>query len=131
MAEKLSPEELYSKLYRIAGHILRETNPCQIQKDAEGRVSCRDTRSPLRAGGSTQTLCCGGCRHLSDKGCNAEALSCKLWACWTLKREAPDVVSALQILNKAAQDARLPIIYIRLSKEEAFSHKPGFYAARG
>ena len=117
---KLSPEDLYSKLYRIAGHILRETNPCQIQRAADGSVSCVDTREAVAKGYKANPgLCCGGCQHLTPTGCNAEALSCKVWHCSAFRRARPEVAKALDSISAVAYAAHIPL-YIRASKETTF-----------
>lgn len=59
--------KLHTTLYRQADKVLKKYNPCKIEK---GECS-RDGRN----------FCCGGCKHLSEKGCTTEALWCKVWLC--------------------------------------------------
>lgn len=62
---------LYDFLYLIGRTLIRIFNPCKIQKDLSGKVTCIHPSGP----------CCNSCRHLSNKGCATKALSCKLWLC--------------------------------------------------
>ena len=135
----MTKEELYSKLYRIAGHILRETNPCQIQKDVEGRVSCLASRKPHSQ--MTAALCCGSyypnenkpranvCKHWrKDRGCTTDALGCKVFLCGIAADKFPDVQDALYILRQVAYNAPIPVPCY-LSKDEAFA-QAATYAIR-
>lgn len=108
----MTQQDLYSKLWRIADHILKENNPCQILKDAEGKVSCIRFRHPKRRSDYDHVgqLCCLGCKHLGPNGCQVQSLSCKLGACHTFPGQFPmyvphasDVNVAMEMLAHAAQ----------------------------
>lgn len=125
----MSQPDLYSKLYRIAQSIIKAENPCQIRVE-DGIVSCIDTRAYADKYGKDaenkkalllhqQTLCCTGCADLGPEGCRVEALSCKVWICWELRKQRPDVDSALMAVTGAARNAELPLL-IRTSKEDTF-----------
>lgn len=122
----LTPEEVYSKLWRIADHILRENNPCQIRKAKNGRVTCVRTRKNPKWDPDGK-LCCGGCKHLGPNGCTVESLGCKLGACyigdpcWPEGAPNKEVVEDSLRLLKAAAAQHGVNLYIRQSKEEHFA----------
>ena len=123
MANKLTPEDLYSKLYRIAQSIIKRENPCQIREE-NGAVTCRHTRYKYGYktpdGKPEPTLCCGGCRNLSATGCTTDSLWCKTWTCGSLQREVPDVAEALRILESVSHRVGVPLFF-RTGKDESFA----------
>ena len=74
-------EKRFDQLYQEASSIMQDRNPCQI-----GRGKCHSMREyPERH--KNQPFCCGGCQHLTPKGCSVESLFCKLWVCEALEDE--------------------------------------------
>jgi hypothetical protein len=56
-----------------AQEIATQYNICNIQRKEDGSgVTCNDG-----------TPCCGGCKHLSERGCTVEAHGCRFWFCAT------------------------------------------------
>lgn len=113
----MTQEELYSKLYRIAGYILRDANPCQIKAE-DGSVSCAATRHPrsTMVSPGNAALCCGSyypndpgqqrgytCpKWEPTKGCTVENLPCKLFLCGLAADANRDVDDALRLLLRIA-----------------------------
>jgi hypothetical protein len=96
---------LYNRLYRRADKIVRQDNPCQIQKDAKGNVTCVSSRLGKAKYGSkpSNDLCCGGCNQLGPEGCKAEKpLTCKSWVCPTIWATNPKVHRKLSRVSRAA-----------------------------
>ena|SRR3990167_3269596 len=102
--------DLYSKFYRTAAAVLKSENPCNIQRDAAGTVTCRDGKP-----------CCNGCKHLGPEGCTVEALGCKLWLCGSALKAHPAANKTLHIIQRAASAAGVSAYAYRTSKEEAFT----------
>ena len=66
----------YDEIYKEYNDLLKEYNPCNIHIK-ENILTCNGVSSLNNDG----LLCCGGCKHLSKKGCRVKALSCKIWLC--------------------------------------------------
>lgn len=69
--------------------ITKEENPCNLHEE-KGVVVCNNKR---------QGPCCGGCKHLSNKGCMVEAAACRFWFC----------TSAMEALSQLAKQ-RLAVL---------------------
>lgn len=113
----------YDRLYDKADAVLKELNPCQIQRRADGMVSCLQTRNLVtKYTGieNMQSLCCTSCEHLGPEGCTVKALWCKTWTCYTIHSERPDAVSALNAITSEAMNKGVPIKFFRASKDVAF-----------
>lgn len=128
----MTPQDVYSKLWRIADSILRENNPCQIQLDTSGVASCSRTRKEPNYEGPDRkgVLCCGGCRHLGPTGCTVESLGCKLGGCSgiaALPMYAPNASAvnfSLSLLATAAEESGFHLWpSVRRSKEEYFVYE--------
>lgn len=65
----------YRKIYAEGQLLLDTFNPCRIRNG-----SCTAGRNT-----EIESFCCRGCQYLSDSGCLAEALWCKLWLCGYVK----------------------------------------------
>lgn len=84
----------YRRLYQAGIDLFAEFNPCEIHD-----CNCYDGRN----GGTP--FCCSECEHLTDAGCAAEALYCKLWLCGTLrtKKDLPkEFIAQLNAIVKEA-----------------------------
>ena len=85
----------YRRLYQAGIDLFAEFNPCEIH---DGH--CYDGR---REGGTD--FCCSKCDHITDTGCTAEALYCKLWLCSSLRSKSylpREFTEQLNILIKQA-----------------------------
>ena len=69
----------YRKIYQEVVDLFDEFNPCDIH-------DCACWRSRRRSGPS---FCCDDCDYLTDDGCRAESIWCKLWICGPLKQAVP------------------------------------------
>ena len=128
---RIALESEYDRIYDAANDALKRHNPCQIQRDEAGVVSCADTRRSAQNKYGTpvekaQSLCCGGCQHLSPQGCTVKSLSCKLWLCTTIrggfKHEAthPVLVAEIEALRKHGITVGVPMGF-RDRKEDVFA----------
>lgn len=84
----------YRRLYQAGIDLFAEFDPCEIYDG-----NCYGGRN----GGTP--FCCSHCEHLTDVGCNAEALYCKLWVCGALraKKNLPkEFIAQLNELVKRA-----------------------------
>ena len=63
----------YHRLYQEATDLFAEFDPCAVQDGAcfRGR-----TNNP--------NFCCKGCDYITETGCNAKSLYCRLWVCGIL-----------------------------------------------
>ena len=127
---KLSPEDLYSKLYRIADHILKENNPCGFEVRADGVTTCVRTRKdPSYDQHRPGTLCCSGCKHLGPYGCTVESLGCKLAGCGEVAvfnapiHNKAVVEGSLRLLVRVATEGGVSVWGWRQSKDEFFAHR--------
>ena len=115
----MTPQDVYSKLYRIAASILRDNNPCQIRLDEDGIASCSRTRKdpnyegPARKG----VLCCGGCEKLGPDGCTVDSLDCKLWVCDYIERTDSVTTVSMESLRSAARIGKIPASAWRSSND--------------
>ena len=66
----------YRKLYQKATDLFAEFDPCAVQDGVcfRGRLD-----EPLQP-----NFCCKDCKYITETGCNAEALYCRLWICGAL-----------------------------------------------
>jgi len=81
--------EMYDALYAEVDKILKQVNPCEIQKikhcGVKDIVICRGYAS------GEKELCCGAfldepsCKHWSKNGCTVKSLRCKAWVCDTVR----------------------------------------------
>ena len=126
---KVALEAEYDRLYDAANAALAKHNPCQIQRDEAGHISCADTRRYSNETGyaGSPTLCCGGCQHLGPQGCTAKSLCCKLWLCNTARTngyygDGPErpIVAELATLRRHGMALGVPVNGMRDTKEEAF-----------
>jgi hypothetical protein len=105
-------KEVYDQLYALGQDVVKLQNPCQISKDGK---SCN--------GGKP---CCGGCPHLSDKGCSIpDALACKLYLCHEViaMPQHKEAVISMHMLRKTGMALGIPM-GVRLTKEENFRGAP-------
>ena len=75
----ISKSKLYDLIYDKADRLFKQYNPCNIQKDKSGKITCSYKHSSNR-------LCChvifnGGCKYYSENGCTTQCLPCKLYYC--------------------------------------------------
>ena len=87
----MTQEDIYSKLYRIAGHILRERNPCDFQEvellDGTKQMRCVAQRTASERNRQISFAdikygsCCTTCKNLGPNGCTVESLDCRLYLC--------------------------------------------------
>lgn len=123
---RIALEAEYDRIYDAADTALKKHNPCQIQRDEQGVVSCADTRRMAQEKYRTPMLCCGGCQHLGPNGCTVKSLSCKLWLCTTIrgdyKHEAthPVLVAELEALRRHGITVGVPMGF-RDRKEDVFA----------
>lgn len=76
--------EYYNELYASFQQLLDDYNPCEFNSEGE----CRRYQSGMRWGDDDKA-CCGGCNHLSDKGCKVKSLWCKGWLCGWVRDQMP------------------------------------------
>jgi hypothetical protein len=95
--------ELYDMIYKVAGEVLRNYNPCGFR---DGQ--CRE-----------HINCCSGCDHLSKNGCVVKSLYCKLWLCRPATIRMPECAAALDVLANLAN--RYNFLDYRRSKEETMA----------
>jgi len=84
----------YRRLYQVGIDLFAEFNPCEIH---DGH--CYDGRN-----GGTD-FCCSKCEHVTDAGCTAEALYCKLWICSALRSKSPLPREFTEQLNVIVKEA--------------------------
>lgn len=101
--------DLYDSLYQQGTDAFAKYNPCNFHKDSEGKVRC-----------SAGEPCCGGCKYLGPDGCTTNSLACKLWICYTLDKQQPQLVVELKELHRQVKEAKLPLVF-RGSKEDSFN----------
>ena len=97
---------LYDKLFNMAGKVFADHNPCQFNADGQ----CARYQAGLRwndyGGYEQDTACCGGCDHLTDKGCTIKCLWCRTWTCtWLTQNDLlPEyAIRALRAITTIAQ----------------------------
>ena len=80
----INKSKLYDLIYAKADKLFKEYNPCNIQKNKRGKLTCT---CQFYKDGSVG-LCCtrhgekdNKCKYLSDSGCTTNCLSCKLYYC--------------------------------------------------
>ena len=79
--------KLYDDLFRRGQEIIEKYSPCKIEIGKDGLASCAAVRGEIGHSESFYrnikdgSLCCGGCRYLTSKGCRAHCLACKLHLC--------------------------------------------------
>lgn len=85
----MSKQETYIELYNLMSCFIEAYNPCNIQKQPNGTVTCVN----YPEGNNENVLCCGPypedigspfekkCKHLCKTGCKTKSLSCKMWLC--------------------------------------------------
>lgn len=108
----------YDEAYSKAQEVFDRHNPCQIRREADGSVSCAESRSPRYDGWNYSGLCCTGCRYLGPTGCTTNSLACKLWSCFTIRDNNPEVVHELRLIRADSYEKGLPVSAIRFSKDE-------------
>lgn len=64
----------YRRLYQEAADLFAEFDPCAVQDGV-----CFRGRQPLQ-----ENFCCKNCDYITEIGCNAKSLYCRLWICGTL-----------------------------------------------
>lgn len=127
----INKSNLYDLLYAKADKLLKEYNPCRINKDLFGGVYCKKY--------DNDDLCCGGgngkCKYLSDTGCTTKCLGCKLGLCMSDSRYSVlrgfhkccnkfNINSIFEIkMSKLIKIAeKYELIILRSSKEEMLSY---------
>lgn len=90
----------YRDIYSRAQKLFDKYNPCQVYDGTcyAGRIIP-----------SHRHFCCSGCKYLSETGCVAEALECKLWICYTIAQKAgllfPSFLTERQDLYQEAMES--------------------------
>jgi len=87
----------YRRIYQRGTELFAQYNPCEAQDN-----SCWSSRNDENR---TTPFCCSGCEYVSDAGCLAEALWCKLWICGSLRvfnRISKEFSDELAELNRQA-----------------------------
>ena len=69
----------YNKIYQEGTELFNKFNICDISNGTCYRG--RRQENPAY-------FCCDGCEYLSDTGCTAKSLWCKLWLCYIGERKA-------------------------------------------
>jgi len=122
---------LYDELYKKGQEIIKEYNPCKI-KVIDGKVTCVASRQEFKRSFDqrklwfyaprNEELCCGGCRHLTRKGCRAKSLSCKLWLCSGFNYIKHPAKKELDKLSNIAYRHIEFMFEIRCSKKESIEY---------
>lgn len=119
---------IYNKLYKSAERTVKQHKPCNIQKDAKGSTICKGCTEHPDYNSTEQPkygseippndLCCGGCEHHSEKGCQAlKPLACKTWLCPTAAKQSPEAANRLSTIARRA--SRAGMYDVRGSKQQA------------
>ena len=112
---------LHDTIYKACNEVLRDLNPCQIQKGPDGVVSCYHSRLPGNHH-NHGVLCCVECKHHSiEKGCTTQSLSCKVWLCYDVRRQTIQghaAFVALSALRGTAATAGINLSQVRSTKEQ-------------
>jgi len=87
----------YRKIYQQGVELFSEFNPCAAQDG-----SCIKSRT-LKF---EKPFCCDGCDYLTDTGCNAEALYCKLWLCGVLRGQIKLPLEFINQVDDLAKQSR-------------------------
>lgn len=107
----MNPSKLYDILYDTVSRIISLHNPCGIQIDKNGNVSC-----------VVGELCCRGCKYLSKSGCTTNCLGCKFGFCPQGYRKSYKIRWIHKLLTPLHEIARnYDLLFIRASKNESLS----------
>ncbi len=77
LLQKLTSD--HHRIFKMADRMFKRKNPCQIQKDEIGAVTCIAVREYGRP-----MMCCAPCAYLGVNGCSIESSACKVWLCYHL-----------------------------------------------
>lgn len=118
----------YNRLYKRADKVLAKKNPCNVQKDEQGNVTCAGCaqKDELNYARNTKpnTLCCRGCEHHGPEGCKASMpLACRTWLCPTAYWNDKETGRKLDRLSRHA--ARAGIYGVRASKRQMMAARFG------
>lgn len=96
----------YDEFYRRAQVIIDKYNPCKI---TDGKCL-------------NGTPCCGGCEHLSNKGCTVSSLRCKVWLCHVARDAFPECAKELRQIEDKIYKIHPGLFWARHSKAQLFDN---------
>lgn len=111
--------DMYNEKYKL----------CKIKTNNSGRITCAGIFC------RRSSLCCEGCSHLTDKGCDTSSLGCKLSFCYIANSPYVSGISTkyskenkrFELLSKIILDYidkhKIPFYWIRMSMEDSFECK--------
>lgn len=78
--------KLHDLIYAKADRLFKQYNPCNIHIDKRKQLVCNNPKySNDKPNQQLQfwnnSLCCVGCKYLSDSGCTVKCLGCKVGLC--------------------------------------------------
>lgn len=82
----------YQALYQEGIDLFTEFDPCAIRDG-----SCKQGRDQ-----NSSSFCCKYCGYLTETGCSAQSLWCKLWTCVSLKPKLEFHQRATELRRKAS-----------------------------
>lgn len=81
-------EQEFDEVYAEAMAFRAKHQPCGItSKGCKGNLK----------------TCCGGCKHLGQDGCTAEAIACRLWYCSAAELSKEQATELYKISKRAAK----------------------------
>ena len=117
----------YIQMGRILDRINEQSNFCNIRKE-KGKITCNGVFK------DKETLCCNGCSHLTENGCNTNSLYCKISYCYIgtgpidcglVNQNNRKLLSRrkfiVNLILKFASVKEIPIFKLRISMEDAFA----------
>jgi hypothetical protein len=106
--------QAHNKLYQQFQKILDKEKPCKFDKEG----GCEGSRVGYVP---KKDVCCRGCRHHGQKGCETKALGCKSWACGEMDRNlSPEARKQWDDLRKKTYQSGMWLV--RASKEQEIEH---------
>jgi hypothetical protein len=102
---------MYDVLYKKASNLMRKYNPCNVKNGMCARGQSGE-----------KNFCCSGCHHLTENGCDTQALFCKLWICPFLEEILPKKIK--KEINKVFEEVdKYDLAYPRADKKETLNRK--------
>lgn len=115
----------YLQACRIMDMYNKQYNPCKI-KISCGKCTCAGIFNYRKE------LCCKGCSHLTENGCNTNSLGCKLSFCYVGTSPANNGLVKyksfeekrfkllVKIITEYFRENDIPLYWARMSMEDSF-----------